>query len=61
MRRHEAVRRDRMRVARRFGWVEHDMVFRGFLGRLSPEGTRLYLFLCVVANSTGLRSCWSVG
>lgn len=54
MRRHEAVRRDRVRVARRFGWVEHDMVFRGFLGRLSAEGICLYLFLCVVANREGV-------
>ncbi|OVE81463.1 hypothetical protein BVY04_03235 [bacterium M21] len=54
MRRHDAIRRDRLRAPRRFGWVEHDLVFRGFLKRMSPGGSRLYLFLCVVANREGV-------
>lgn len=54
MRRHDVVRRDRLRAPRRFGWVEHDLVFRGFLKRMSPGGSRLYLFLCVVANREGV-------
>lgn len=54
MRRHEAMRHDRVRVARRFGWIEHDLVFRGFLVKMTPEGSCLYLFLCVVANRNGV-------
>jgi len=41
-----------------FGWIEQRLLRNGWLGRLSPQASTLYLFLCLVADRWGL-SWWS--
>ena len=37
-----------------FGWVDHDFLHRGYLGRLSQEELLLYYFLITVADRNGV-------
>jgi hypothetical protein len=37
-----------------FGWVDHNFLHRGFLGRLSHEELLLYYFLITVADKNGV-------
>jgi len=37
-----------------FGWVDHNFLHRGYLGRLSPEELLLYYFLITVADRNGV-------
>lgn len=47
---------DRIRNIRQctFGWVDHNFLHRGFLGRLSQEELLLYYFLITVADRNGV-------
>ena len=38
----------------RFGWIDHRFLSEGFLAQLSGEALRLYVFLVLVANKTGV-------
>jgi hypothetical protein len=37
-----------------FGWIDHNFLHRGFLGRLSSEELLLYYFLITVADKNGV-------
>lgn len=37
-----------------FGWVDHNFLHRGFLGRMSQEELLLYYFLITVADKSGM-------
>jgi hypothetical protein len=52
----DAIVPERIRNIRHctFGWVDHNFLHRGFLGRLSPEELRLYYFLLTVADKSGV-------
>jgi hypothetical protein len=54
MRRHEVPRRDRVRAAQRFGWVDHALYLNGYLKEMSQSSQSLYLFLCIAANRDGV-------
>ena len=45
------------RVPRSFAWIDHRLRSGGFLEKLTPEETALYLFLALAADREGL-SCW---
>jgi len=47
---------DRIRNIRQctFGWVDHNFLHRGYLGRLSQEELLLYYFLITVADRNGV-------
>ena len=45
------------RVPRSFAWIDHRLRSGGFIEKLTPEETELYLFLALAADSKGL-SCW---
>jgi hypothetical protein len=44
-------------VPRSFAWIDHRLRSGGFLEKLTPEETALYLFLALAADREGL-SCW---
>lgn len=56
MRKAQPLVADRIRNIRHctFGWVDHDFLHRGFLGRLSQEELLLYYFLITVADRNGV-------
>ena len=56
MRKPKPLVSDRIRNIRQctFGWVDHDFLHRGFLGRLSQEELLLYYFLITVADRNGV-------
>jgi hypothetical protein len=37
-----------------FGWIDHNFLHRGFLGRMSQEELLLYYFLITVADKSGV-------
>jgi hypothetical protein len=56
MRKPNAIVPDRRRNIRQctFGWIDHNFLHRGFLGRLSQEELLLYYFLITVADRNGV-------
>lgn len=52
----QAIVPDRIRNIRQctFGWIDHNFLHRGFLGRLSQEELLLYYFLITVADRNGV-------
>jgi hypothetical protein len=42
------------RLPKSFGWVDQRLLSEGYLGELSPEATKLYLFLALVSDREGL-------
>jgi hypothetical protein len=52
----QAIVPDRRRNIRQctFGWIDHNFLHRGFLGRLSQEELLLYYFLITVADRNGV-------
>jgi hypothetical protein len=56
MRQSNPIVPDRRRNIRQctFGWIDHDFLHRGFLGRLAQEELLLYYFLITVADRNGV-------
>ena len=56
MTKHDAIVPERIRNIRQctFGWVDHNFLHRGFVGRLSKEELLLYYFLITVADKSGV-------
>lgn len=52
----DAIVPERIRNIRHctFGWIDHNFLHRGFLGRLSQEELLLYYFLITVADKSGV-------
>ena len=45
---------DRVRMAERFGWIDHRVMLEGHLQRMSQRAQCLYLFLCLAADRKGV-------